>query len=229
MAFNGVVQESALGQLLYFVSGKKILAYPEDDPSFKIPWEEATAAEKEKVLEITGGNDTTSPIVTPAAATREDPITPRLTNRNSLTQVPTAHSSARREFGIVTTRTKTREQTLPWSAERFDVEREEAIERTQSSIIAPQKTADGITLVDWYTTDDPANPQNWNSWKKAFVGLVIWLYTFAVYCGSAIYTSSEPQIMEKFGVGQSKASLGLSMYVIGYGLGPMVSLTISET
>ena len=29
--------------------------------------------------------------------------------------------------------------------------------------------------------------------------------------------------MEKFGVGQSKASLGLSMYVLGYGFGPMVS------
>jgi DHA1 family multidrug resistance protein-like MFS transporter len=42
------------------------------------------------------------------------------------------------------------------------------------------------------------------------------MYTFAVYAGSAIYTSSEPGVMEKFGVGQSKASLGLSMYVINF-------------
>jgi DHA1 family multidrug resistance protein-like MFS transporter len=67
------------------------------------------------------------------------------------------------------------------------------------------------------------NPQNWNSWKKAWVALIIFLYTFAVYMASAIYTSAEPMVMEKFGVGQAKASLGLSMYVLGYGFGPMVS------
>lgn len=49
----------------------------------------------------------------------------------------------------------------------------------------------------------------------------IFAYTFVVYCASAIYTPAEPQVMEKFGVGQAKASLGLSMYVIGYGIGPM--------
>lgn len=49
------------------------------------------------------------------------------------------------------------------------------------------------------------------------------MYTFDVYMASAIYTSAEGMVMEKFGVGQSKASLGLSMYVLGYGIGPMVS------
>jgi len=56
----------------------------------------------------------------------------------------------------------------------------------------------------------------------------MFLYTFAVYCGSAIYTSSEPQIMQKFGVGQSTASLGLSIYVIGYGVGPLIFSPLSE-
>jgi DHA1 family multidrug resistance protein-like MFS transporter len=54
------------------------------------------------------------------------------------------------------------------------------------------------------------------------------MYTFAVYCGSAIYTSSEPQIMEVFNVGQAKASLGLSLYVIGYGVGPLIFSPLSE-
>jgi DHA1 family multidrug resistance protein-like MFS transporter len=74
----------------------------------------------------------------------------------------------------------------------------------------------------------PANPQNWGSAKKAYIGLQMFLYTFAVYCGSAIYTSSEPQIMQVFGVGQSKASLGLSIYVIGYGVGPLIFSPLSE-
>jgi DHA1 family multidrug resistance protein-like MFS transporter len=76
--------------------------------------------------------------------------------------------------------------------------------------------------------DSPANPQNWSSAKKAYIGLQMFLYTFAVYCGSAIYTSSEPQIMQVFGVGQSKASLGLSIYVIGYGVGPLIFSPLSE-
>jgi len=34
--------------------------------------------------------------------------------------------------------------------------------------------------------------------------------------------------MQVFGVGQSKASLGLSIYVIGYGVGPLIFSPLSE-
>ena len=57
--------------------------------------------------------------------------------------------------------------------------------------ITPSRLKDGTILVDWYTTDDPENPQAWTASKKAFVALQICLYTFAVYIGSAIYTASE--------------------------------------
>ena len=53
-------------------------------------------------------------------------------------------------------------------------------------------------------------------------------YTFAVYLASAIYTPSEPGVMEKFGVGPTAASLGLSMYVLGYGVGPLLFSPLSE-
>lgn len=39
--------------------------------------------------------------------------------------------------------------------------------------IVPTRTTDGITLVDWYTTDDPENPQNWSAAKKGFVAFQI--------------------------------------------------------
>jgi DHA1 family multidrug resistance protein-like MFS transporter len=52
---------------------------------------------------------------------------------------------------------------------------------TQASL-APQPSApiipavldDGTILVDWYTTDDPENPQNWSLRKKGFVTFQIW-------------------------------------------------------
>ena len=224
-----LIQETTFGQLVRFLSRNKFFRYPEEDPNFKIPWENVDVAEKEKELEKDGlpsnhSSDHTTPVPSPAAIEKQDPVDVRRPDTEAgLTTIATAASSARRDFNLVTTRTKTREQTTQYTAERFDIEQQEAIDRTQSSIIQPQKTADGITLVDWYTTDDACNPQNWNSWTKAWVAFHIFAYTFVVYCASAIYTPAEPQVMEKFGVGQAKASLGLSMYVIGYGMGPLVS------
>lgn len=201
---SDLIREAALGQVIRFFTKTKSLRYPEEDPNFKIPWEEAAVNEKEKELEADSDG------LTPPAA-NNDPELANVSRTISLAMIPTAASSGRMQ--PIASRILSREQTLPYSAQRFEVEQEENEMRTTSTIIQPQKTADGVTLVDWYFSDDPANPQNWSSWKKAYVGLLIFLYTFAVYAGSAIYTSSEPGVMEKFGVGQSKASLGLSMQV----------------
>src|SRR5437870_5142703 len=50
----------------------------------------------------------------------------------------------------------------------------------------------------------------------------------AVYMGSSIYAPSELGIMKQFGVGEQAASLGLSMYVLGYGIGPILFSPLSE-
>lgn len=104
----------------------------------------------------------------------------------------------------------------------------DAIEKTTSVPIVPQKTKDGAVLVDWYRTDDAADPHQWSNAKRMGVTLIICLYTFVVYTSSAIYTSSTQGIMEQFGVSQLKASLGLSLYVLGYGVGPLVFSPLSE-
>lgn len=54
------------------------------------------------------------------------------------------------------------------------------------------------------------------------------LYTFTFYMGSAIYSSSVPGIMIEFNVGSQVASLGLSMYVLAYGIGPLIFSPLSE-
>ena len=56
-----------------------------------------------------------------------------------------------------------------------------------------------------------------------FVLLSICLLTFSVYIGSAIYTASIPGVVKDFGVSNLVATLGLSLYVAAYGVGPMVS------
>lgn len=45
---------------------------------------------------------------------------------------------------------------------------------------------------------------------------------------SAIYTPSEPYLIEIFGISPSVASLGLALYVLGYGTGPLFFSPMSE-
>jgi DHA1 family multidrug resistance protein-like MFS transporter len=156
-----VIQDSVLGQIIHFITRGKVCAFPEEDPNFRIPWEDVSATEKE--IEIEAG---TTPVSRVASDAPNPPLprVPSIDDKDDiearvpgLTTIPTSHSSAvRSAVGPVTTRTLTRERTLPYSRERFDIEQEEAVERRQSSIIAPQRTSDGVILVDWYTTDDPA-------------------------------------------------------------------------
>jgi DHA1 family multidrug resistance protein-like MFS transporter len=54
------------------------------------------------------------------------------------------------------------------------------------------------------------------------------IYTFTVYLGSSIYAPGEGGVMEEFHVGQTAASLGLALYVLGYGIGPMLFSPLSE-
>ena len=83
-------------------------------------------------------------------------------------------------------------------------------------------------LVDWYGPDDPENPRNWSSSWKLLVTLQICIFNFAVYIGSSIYVPGEADIMRGFDVSEIVATLGLSFYTVGYGLGPMLWSPLSE-
>lgn len=83
-------------------------------------------------------------------------------------------------------------------------------------------------LVDWYSEEDPANPHNWSHLRRFFVGSLIFMYTFVVYLSSAIYTPSTQGVMEQFHVSNLTATLGLAMYVLGYGIGPLLFSPLGE-
>lgn len=103
-----------------------------------------------------------------------------------------------------------------------------AVRQTKSIPITPQKTSDGIILVDWYTNDDPANPKNWSSLKKSSVMFVLCVYTFTVYCAGPTYSIAADQVQERFGVSVVAASLGLGLYVLAYGIGDLLFAPLSE-
>ncbi|KAE8831735.1 hypothetical protein HRS9139_05977 [Pyrenophora teres f. teres] len=83
-------------------------------------------------------------------------------------------------------------------------------------------------LVDWSGPDDPSNPQNWPQSHKILMTVILCVYTFAVYVGSSLYTSSQQAVMDKFHVSHVEASLGIALYVIGYGIGCLLFSPLSE-
>lgn len=107
-------------------------------------------------------------------------------------------------------------------------EQEIELQRTKSIPIVPEKTNNGVVLVDWYTTDDPANPQNWSKLKKYWITGVLCAYTFAVYCGGSVYVVSAAGVEERFRVGPVASSLGLAPYVCAFGVGDLIFSPITE-
>ncbi|RAK78171.1 MFS transporter [Aspergillus fijiensis CBS 313.89] len=83
------------------------------------------------------------------------------------------------------------------------------------------------TIITW-APDDPENPQNWSIPKKLLVSSQIWLLTFAIYIGSAIYSPGIPSAAQHFGISSVAATLGLTLFVLGYGVGPMLLSPLSE-
>ncbi|KAJ5799604.1 uncharacterized protein N7518_001672 [Penicillium psychrosexuale] len=118
--------------------------------------------------------------------------------------------------------------SMQFTEARLEADEEHEIEKVESIPIAPKRTKDGSILVDWYYTDDSENPHNWSNLKRALITIVICLYTFVVYTTSAIYTSSTEGVMNEFGVSTLVATLGLSLYVLGYGTGPLIFSPLSE-
>jgi DHA1 family multidrug resistance protein-like MFS transporter len=194
-----IVRDALFGQIVRLVSGNKIFQYPEERPDFKCPSSYKYSTRPSESLGAGSTRQSTLATEYEKKAQSDDPKTDGQHDSSE-------HLPLDRRPTLLRCVTS----TLPYTEERLQLDADLAIERTKSRIILPQQTADGIILVDWYSTDDPANPQNWSSGKKAFVALQIWyaldnqpvyyylivlflssLYTFVVYCGSAIYTSSE--------------------------------------
>lgn len=208
---SDIIREAPLGQFIRFVTRNKYFQYPEEKPDFEIPEAYRTAIEDKTA----GSRSGSGSLVSPSPAEKEK-------------QFLEGHGPADLETATLARTISRRSATAPFSEERLEVENELKLERTKTIPIAPQKTSDGNILVDWYTTDDPANPQNWSNGKRGTVALVICLYTFAVYTGSAIYTSGIEGVIHRFGVTPTDASLPLALYVLAYGIGPLIFAPLSE-
>ncbi|RCK64630.1 Multidrug resistance protein 1 [Candida viswanathii] len=87
---------------------------------------------------------------------------------------------------------------------------------------------DDKILVTWDGDDDEENPLNWPFYQKAFFIFQISFLTTSVYMGSAVYTPGIEELERDMNIGRVVATLPLTLFVIGYGLGPMLFSPLSE-
>lgn len=128
----------------------------------------------------------------------------------------------------------------------IQVQRQITLDRTPagliSSTLAPQSdapssslpnpypgkgTADSPFIVDWLP-EEAANPYNWKSSYKWFVTFVVAVSTLCIAFSSSSYSSAVQQVIRNFGANQEEGIAGLSLYVLGFGIGPLIWAPVSE-
>ncbi|SCU81180.1 LADA_0B11628g1_1 [Lachancea dasiensis] len=83
-------------------------------------------------------------------------------------------------------------------------------------------------LVEFNGPSDPEHPHNWSTAKRFVTVCNIMLLTCVTYMGTSIYTPGQDLIQDEFHVSHVVGTLNLSLYILGFGLGPLVFAPLSE-
>ncbi|TKA68378.1 hypothetical protein B0A55_10618 [Friedmanniomyces simplex] len=159
-----ILRESIGGQTIRFLSGNKLLLYPEEQPGFVCcPLYETESKTLEKP-----GSPSSDASLSPAATKQHQP-SPGMDEHRvfDIPSVEDANTDSMQGLSLQKT------QTLQYTRERMEEERRLGAERAAPRPIYPATSEAGEIVVDWYNSDDPANAQNWSAKKKAFVALLI--------------------------------------------------------
>ena len=87
-------------------------------------------------------------------------------------------------------------------------------------------TEDDPYVVTWLP-DDPRNPQQFSPVKKWSFVMIMALATFAVAFVSSEYSGGFKQIIEGLHASEEVTILGVSLYVVGFAVGPLAWAPLS--
>ncbi|KZF21471.1 MFS general substrate transporter [Xylona heveae TC161] len=104
-----------------------------------------------------------------------------------------------------------------------DVEKEGAVEPPP-----PAPPAKDPNVIEWDGPDDPGNPQNWPLFKKWRVTIMLGMMTFCVTFASSVFSTAIVATSIRFHVSTEVMTLGVSLFVLGFALGPLMWGPFSE-
>ncbi|RYP36920.1 hypothetical protein DL767_003168 [Monosporascus sp. MG133] len=100
-------------------------------------------------------------------------------------------------------------------------------ERTR--LLQPPHEDEASTVVTWKGPHDPENPANWSTGKTWGHVAVVSLLTFLVPLGATMFAPASEKVMQDFGsTDEVLGSLAVSVYVLGWALGPLLLAPLSE-
>ncbi|EWZ95799.1 hypothetical protein FOWG_03343 [Fusarium oxysporum f. sp. lycopersici MN25] len=79
-----------------------------------------------------------------------------------------------------------------------------------------------------FSTNDPTNPKNWSKARKWTVTLTLSWVCFSVAFASAVITPGISGVVERFDTSSEVALLTVTLFVYGFGIGPLVFSPLSE-
>ncbi|MCJ1420106.1 hypothetical protein MMC32_006463 [Xylographa parallela] len=107
-------------------------------------------------------------------------------------------------------------------SDKLMLSEEEALARAQDH---PQ---DEEPIYLTFSKDDKENPRNWTHGKKYYITILVsTLNVLTCICAGGI-SSASTDIAAEFNVSAEVTTLGLSMYILGFALGPMFFAPLSE-
>lgn len=83
-------------------------------------------------------------------------------------------------------------------------------------------------LVCWSGSNDSEHPQNMSAFRKISQIAQVMLLTSVTYAGASIYTSGQDAFQKDMKIGHVAGTLPLSIYFLGFGLGPVIFSPLSE-
>ncbi|KAL1955367.1 hypothetical protein VTO42DRAFT_8649 [Malbranchea cinnamomea] len=83
-------------------------------------------------------------------------------------------------------------------------------------------------VVRWNGPNDPGNPRNMHIARKWAIVLILSLGAICVTCTSSMYTMTYGQLTKEFQCSRIVATLGLSFFILGLGIGPLFLAPLSE-
>ncbi|KAL9063863.1 MAG: hypothetical protein Q9161_009236 [Pseudevernia consocians] len=83
-------------------------------------------------------------------------------------------------------------------------------------------------VVGWDGPDDPQNPHNWKTSKKYTVTVFYASLTFCITFASSIFSTATMVTAKMYGVSNEVMTLGTSLFVLGFAVGPIVWGPLSE-
>ncbi|KAF2966187.1 hypothetical protein GQX73_g7365 [Xylaria multiplex] len=79
-----------------------------------------------------------------------------------------------------------------------------------------------------FQPNDPENPKNWSKGYKWYITMVVAITCFVVAFASSIVTPDIAGVSDEFGVSNEVALLSITLFVVGFGIGPLAFAPLSE-